>query len=209
MNQFDIEDVDSVRDRDMSAARKQKPKRTWFVRRITDGLVFACEEREAWDILYNTSTWKLGPWAFTFIGCSDGKTYQKVIAESIGEAKRLEPEIAQLEQEFKRYRAAEENLLVNEAVDMDDHDDPINEANIKKILRLRTIADKVDVKLEAAREAYRNVTRNVVNKATDAERVVAEENWKIKRTWPGRVNVMTPDASPEERKRILASMPGA
>lgn len=208
-SQFDIIDVEATKARDMSSgmvAKVKKPKRTWFVKRTGDGFVFACEEREAWDLLNNTSTWRRRD--FVFIGCSDGKTYDRVTKESMGAAKKLEPEIAELELEFNRYRRAEESLLVNEAVDMDDLVDPINAANVTKIKRLRVIMDKIDAKLEAKKREFRTVTSDIVKTAMDAEQKVAEENWKVKRIWPGKVNIMTPAASPEERDRILSAMGG-
>lgn len=203
--------IDDLKGRDLSpgvVARAKAPVPTWFVKRLGDGYIFACEEREAWDIINNHSTWKRHD--FKFIGHSDGKTYKRLCDESMAGAKKLEPEISRLKVEISKYRAAEEKMIIDEAVDMDgDVTDTFNEQNKQKVLRLRKIIDKQDTQLEALETEYNNFTRNVVKRATDAEMQVAIENWKTTRTWPGAVNIYTPAASPAERARILKSMPQA
>lgn len=207
-----IESIEEVRGRDMSNAEVQRasqPKPTWFVKKMwtKNQEVFACEEREAWDLLNNHSTWKRSGSDFQFIGHSDGKTYKKVVDSSIIEVKRLEPEMATIRAEIARYRKAEEHLLVNEAVDMDgDPKDAVNEENKAKVKRLQTIVNKLDDKLEKLETEYRSNTKGIVQKATEAEMKVAIKNWKARRVWPGAVNISTPDANPAERQRILTMM---
>lgn len=200
--------VEDLKGRDLSAAeisRAKAPKPTWFVKRTGDGFIFACEEREAWDIINNHSTWKRHD--FTFIGYSDGKTYKKICDESMAGAVKLEPEINATRIEIEKYRGAEEKLIINEAVDMDgDKEDTGNEENKQKVLRLRKIIAKLDAKLEDLEKRYKNFTSDVVRRATDEEMKIAMKNWKKKHTWPGAVNIITPSASPDERRRILGSM---
>lgn len=187
-------------------ARAKAPKPTWFVKRTGDGMIFACEEREAWDILNNHSTWKRRD--FVFIGYSDGKTYKKFTDESLANAFKLEPEINSLKVEIGKYRAAEEKLVISEAVDMDgDPKDEENESNKQKVLRLRTILEKHETKLEKLEDEYKNFTRDVVRKATEAEMKVAIKNWKKDGpTWPGAVHILTPGVPAQERRRILGAM---
>lgn len=203
--------LDDLRGRDLlpnMMARAKAPKPTWFVKRTGDGMTFACEEREAWDIINNHSRWKRQD--FLFIGYSDGKTYKRIVDESLSESKKLEPQIAAMREEMGKYRAAEEKIIISEAVDMDgDPADAVNEANKQKVLRLRKIMEKQDAKLEVVEKQYRDSTADVVKKATEAEKKVAMENWKKQRVWPGAVHIMTPGVSSRERQRILKAMPQA
>lgn len=200
--------LDDLRGRDLSAAviaRAKAPKPTWFVKRLEDDYIFAVEEREAWDLIYNRSTWKRQD--FKFVGFSDGKTYKKIIDESIAGASKLEPEIAAARTEIEKYRRAEERLIIDEAVDMDgDPEDADNESNKKKVQRLRVIIDKLETKLEKLEKEYRSFTSEVVKTATDAEMKVALRNWTKKKTWPRAVNIHTPGVSGRERDRILGAM---
>src|SRR3954468_14551380 len=96
-------DVEQLKGRDLTPAmmaRESAPKKTWFFQR-GDGLLFPCEEKEAWDICNNRSTWKRRD--FKYIGVSDGTTYQKIVKGALGDAKRLEPELDKIRLELKRY----------------------------------------------------------------------------------------------------------
>lgn len=205
MAELTEEDARSVDLSPAAVARYTKPKRTWFVKRTGDGVVFACEEREAWDIIYNRSTWKRND--FKFIGCSDGKTYFEVAKASLTEARKLEPAIEAKKKEIARYRAQEDKFLMDEVVDMEgDPSDTFNETNKQKVLRMRKITERLDRELESLEKQYHEHTKDVVLRATAAERAVAEANWKKKKIWPRKMNVVTPDAKPDERRAILASM---
>lgn len=194
--------MEDVKSRDMaSMSREAAPKKTWFFQR-GDGMVFACEEHEAWDVVNNKSEWKRRD--FRLLGVSDGTTYAKMVKESIVKAKVLEPELTAMENEIMRFQKAEENLLTSEAVDMDDLEDPVNAANIAKVMRLRKIIEKQRSKLEEKKDTYRKLVSDVVKRATEAELEVARGNIE----WPGAVNIITPNASPQERKKILNIMEG-
>lgn len=199
-------EVEQTRSADMNPAlmqREQSAKKTWFFERGVDGMIFPCEEREAWDIVNNRSEWKRRD--FKLVGVSDGTTYQRIVKESGAQARALEPEIEKLKAEIKRYEDAENNLLVNEAVDMEgDPSDLVNEANKAKVTRLRGIIDRLDTQLEAKELEYKNIVSDVVKRAVAAELEVARGHIE----WPGNVNVITPDASPRERQKILNIMDG-
>ena len=207
------EEVREQRDRELGslAAEATRPKKTWFVKRLTDGMVFACEAREAWDILNNRSTWKLSARDFKFIGVSDGTTYARVAKELMADALRLEPEIEQLKKDIGRYRASEERLIMDEAVDMEgDPKDEYNEGNKQKVLRLRTIIERETDKLEKMEAEHRDATKNIVERAFKAEREVAERNWAEKGPeWPPAMNIITPEArNPQERQEIVNMLGG-
>ena len=204
-----------MRSQDLSPAameRASAPKKTWFFERMMDGMIFACEVREAWEITYNKSTWKRRD--FRLLGTSDGKTYQMISKESLARARVLEPEIEKLKEELSRNMRYEENLVASEAVDMDgDPEDIENEMNKKKVLRFRSIMDKIHAKLDVLETEYRSVVREVVKRATDAELEVARKNQQARidqglpLDWPNRhENILTPDTSPERRDEILGLM---
>lgn len=186
-------------------ARETKPKPTWFVRRLGDGMEFAVEEKEAWDILYNQSSWKRRD--FQFFGYSDGKTYQKIVKESMTTASRLEPLIAAKKAEVQRYISLEDKMMMDEIVDMEgDPSDAVNEANKGKVLRLQKIRTRLEDELEKLETEHRGATAGIVRTATEAEKKVAMKNWKERKTWPDAdLNAITPNASPRERAKILGS----
>lgn len=193
-------------------ARLKAPKKTWFFERMGDGYVFPCEAREAWDICYNRSTWKRRD--FRLLGTSDGKTYNKIVNESMDRANVLEPTIAKKKEELSKYMRAEEKLIMDEAVDMEgDPEDTVNEQNKAKVMRLRGIIDRLHSELDKLEEEYRSVVSDVVKRATDAELEVAKKN-QAKRVkqgleldWPDEdMNIQTPDAEGKKRKKILGIM---
>lgn len=203
--------IDDLKGRDLTSAvvaRAKAAKRTWFVERTGEpkmGEIIAVEEKEAWDMLYNTSQWKRRD--FRFIGCSDGKTYKKMVEESMGTAAKLLPEIDAANTEIEKYRNVEAKLMIDEIVDMDgDPSDVKNEENKNKVIRLRKIITKLEDKLEKLQSEYNNHTANVVRRATAAELEVARANWAEKKVWPGNVNIHTPHVNPQERMRILGAM---
>lgn len=191
------EDIESIKSSDIvRASGAAKANKTWFFER-GDGMIFPAEEIEAWNILNNKSEWMRHD--FKMLGVSDGKTYARIIAESIKDAKRLEPEIAKTAQEIERYRNAEENLIMNEAVDMEYESDIANKINIDKVLRLRGIRERQEKKLETLNADYRAMTSNVVSRAIAAELEVARGHFER----PGRMDIITPDADPEGRQQLV------
>lgn len=208
---------EEVRSQDLSPemmARATAPKKTWFFKRLGDGKVFACEEREAWQIVYNRSTWKRRD--FQLLGTSDGTTYHRITKESMVEAHQLAPEIDKKKAELQRYMDAEEKLVVDEAVDMEgDPADVVNEGNKQKVLRLRTIMDRLHGELDKMEARYREVTATVVKRATDAEMEVAIANQKARVAqgldvdWPDEsLNIQTPAGSHKPRNKILGILEG-
>lgn len=196
----EIEDIKAADLSPAMIARVAAPKKTWFFQR-GDGMIFPCEEREAWDIVYNNSTWKRHD--FKLLGCSSGETYVKIVKESIAQAQKLQPEIDELEKEIKKFRRAEDRLIESEAVDMEDLQDPVNAENVKKVNRLRKIIERLENRLDKLEEEYRENVKNVVKRATAAELEVARGNIEYP---PDDANVLTPNASPKERRRILKVM---
>lgn len=206
-----------MQSQDLSPAmieRSTAPKKTWFFERMGDGKVFACEEKEAWQIVYNKSTWKRRD--FRMLGTSDGTTYNRIVKESMKEAQILAPEIDKKKAELQKYMNSEENLIMNEVVDMEgDPSDTFNEANKQKVLRLRTIMDRIHKELDILEGRYKTVVKDVVQRATNEELEVAKAN-QAKRVaegyeldWPNEnLNIQTPDGSAKPREKILGMLSG-
>lgn len=216
MSNFEEEKA-SVMGQDLSPemmARANAPKKTWFFERMGDGKIFACEEMEAWQICYNKSTWKRRD--FRLVGSSDGTTYNKIVKEMMQEAHQLAPKIEEKKKELLRYQKAEEDLIMNQAVDMEgDPSDKVNEENKGKVLRLRTIMDRIHGELDMLEDRYKEVTASVVKHATEAEIEVAKAN-QAKRIaegldvdWPDQnLNIITPAGSSKPRSKIVGILEG-
>lgn len=212
---FNLDDERTeVMSQDITPAMREqasKPKKTWFFER-GDGKILAVEEREAWQICYNRSTWKRRD--FRLLGTSDGTTYHRIVKESIVEAKVLEPKIAEKNAELERYQKAEENLVINETVDMEgDPSDVVNEENKQKVLRLRKIIDRIHAELDLLEDQYKTVTADIVTQATNAELEVAKKNQAARVAqgldvdWPDEnLNIQTPSGSHKPRKVILSQL---
>lgn len=194
------DEVEQLRSSDMGGGGgKYIPQKTWFFQR-GDGKIFPTYEKEAWEIINNRSEWRRHD--FKILGVSDGTTYEKIVKESMIEARKLEPKIEEKKQELRRYQRAEEKIIENEVVDMEDKDDPDNAAHIAKIMRLRKIMDRIHKELDKLETEYRNATGDVVRRATDAELEAARGNI----VYPQAMNIMTPGVSDAERQRILRTM---
>lgn len=179
-----------------------------------DGMIFAAEEKEAWDICYNKSNWKRHD--FKLLGTSDGTTYHRIVKESIGRAKELEPQIAAKKDELSKYMRAEEKLIMDEAVDMEGSpEDKVNESNKQKVLRLRGIMERLHGELDTLEDEFKNISSDIVKRATAAELEVARKNQQARvdakqdLDWPDPdANIITPDTNDKGRRKILGIMEG-
>lgn len=192
-----------MRTTDLAGMGKRAPQKTWFFKR-GDGMIFAAEAREAWDIINNRGNWRRHD--FKLLGCSDGKTYERVVREKRAEADALQPELVRMRTQLERYRKAEERLMVDEAVDEDDLTDPVNAENVAKLKRLQGLIERFEKKLAKKEKEYRDLTKNVTQQAFDAELKVARKN-PIE--YPPAMNIITPGATPRRRKRVLDLLEGA
>lgn len=223
MNEQHEKEVEDIRSSDMTPAMMEqasRPKKTWFFERFREGdkghMIFPCEEREAWEIVYNNSTWKLSKNNFRLLGTSDGSTYQRIVRESLSKAREIEPIIVKKKEEMSKYMRAEENLIMNEVVDMEgDPSDATNEENKKKVLRLRAIIDRLHEELDKLEEEFRHISSDIVKRATAEELEVAKKNQAARieqglgLDWPDPdANIITPDVDDRGRNKILSIMSG-
>lgn len=208
---------EDVMARDLSGAdmeRAKAPKKTWFFKRLGDGSIIATEALEAWQICFNKSNWKRRD--FQLLGTSDGKTYLRLVQESMTEARKLEPVINAKKAELDRYQKSEENLIMNEAVDMEgDPSDKFNEENKLKVLRLRKIQDRIHAELDELEPKFKDLVKNAINHATEAELAVAMKNQEERLAqgldvdWPEYdLNIITPESNQQGRSKIIGLIGG-
>lgn len=216
--------VEDMRGHDLSPAMVEKEtraKKTWFFERMGDGKIIAAEQREAWDICYNKSNWKRRD--FKLLGTSNGQTYTKIVRESMSRVQQLRPQVEAKRVELQKYMQSEENLITNEAVDMEgDPADTENEKNKLKVLRLRKIIDRINGELDILEDELQKHVCEVVSLAFAAELEVAKENQaqRIKNCdntenpsacldWPDKnLNIKTPAGSHKPREQILGILGG-
>lgn len=202
-----MQTIDELKQQDLSSAsiaRETAPKKTWFIKR-GDGMIFACQEAEAWGLFENRTNWMRRD--FKMLGCSDGTTYAKIIRESTGKSAALLEEINRLESEMARYRKTEEKMVFEDLIDPNGTD-PESAADRAKIKRVREIISGYEEKLVQLNDDYRNITRNINQQAFDAELAIARANTKTRGRveYPTNANIVTPGASPKERRKILRAM---
>ncbi len=200
-------DIDELKAQDISSgmiARETAPKKTWFIER-GDGLIFACQETEAWGLFENRTNWMRRD--FKILGVSDGTTHARVIRESAGNSKQIMEDIKRLETDLARYRKTEERMVFDDLIDPEGTD-PAQEVDRAKIKRVRTIIAEYDEKLLKLNEDYKNITKNIVQTAFDAELAVARANQKARGRveYPTNQNIITPGASPKQRRKVLKAM---
>ncbi len=193
-------DPEQQKSSDLAGAKTTIGK-TWFIERIGDGYIFACEETEAGEIIYNRTNWTRRD--YKIIGVSDGTVYKKTLAESKAKSAQILGEIEALEKELTMYRKTEERMVFSDLVDPNDTDPKTLPAR-EKLQKLRAIIKGYTDKIEAKNTEYTRVTKTILTTAFDAELAVARGH--IER--PRNMNIITPGATPEERQKIISKMQG-
>ena len=155
------------------------PIPVWFVER-GDGMIFACQEAEAWNLIANPSTWARRD--FKFIGHSDGRTFAKIKSTGTSECARLQAEKKALEDQLERLVKTEDRLLFDELLD-DEHE---------KVKHVRKLKENLHAKLDPIEDELKNFVKNLNQRAFDAELAVArknaEENGGVKK--PRNMNII-------------------
>ena len=188
-----MEDKEKQKEADISPIMSQmnKPRKTWFIQR-GDGKILPMEELEAWKTLTNRSNWVRHD--FKIIGVSDGTTYLKVINESKAKSESIRQEIAQLETELNKYRKTEERFVFDELLSLNDD----------KVVKVKAIIKEYSDKIEILDKELLTMTTDVAKTAFDAELKVAIDSGN--REFPTNHDIITPNASPQERQKILANL---
>jgi hypothetical protein len=167
---------------------QSKATNTWFFER-GDGFVFACEEAEAWGIMFNKSNWKRND--FSLIGMSDGKTYYKIIREGNIEAEDLRQSRSKISSNLMRYKETEERLRFSELLPEDN----------EKVILVAKLIEEQQEKLVEVDEKLKNFNKYLIKKAFDAELELARGN----KVLPRNFDVMTPVES--DRNQIISNLP--
>lgn len=186
--------IEELKNQDLSPqmiAKFTKPKKTWFIKRVGDGKIFAMEEQEAWNTLTNRSGWVRTD--FRIVGVSSGETYYKIVKEAKGKSQKIRLEIEAIEREANKYRKTEERFVFEELLDPTD----------EKVKKVRAIIMKYDKELEKKNKEYLAMTSEVAKTAFEAELAVARKN---PRTFPNNQDIITPGANSRERTKIINKM---
>lgn len=194
-------DQEEQKNADLAEAKATKIGKTWFIKRLGDGYVFACEENEASEIMYNRGNWMRRD--FKIIGVSDGKRFQEVIAESGSKANAVLAEVQELEVGLQRYRQTEERMIYTDLIDPNDTSESTKEGR-DRLQKLRDIINGYLEKIEAKNEEYKALTTGIRKLAFEEELKIALGH--IER--PRNKNIITPGATPTERRKIVGKMQG-
>lgn len=167
--------------------QSSKPTKTWFFERTGDKFIFACDEAEAWAILYNRGNWMRRD--FKMLGVSDGTTYFDIIKNSKQEARELFETKKRLQSDLQRYVATEEKLVFQ---DLKDDTDPMVIKVKEKIGELQLKVDEIDTQLK-------DINKTIIEKAFNAELEKARGNFEQ----PSNHDVITPAGN---REKILTNL---
>lgn len=190
--------MDDQKDKDLSpamVASETKPTKTWFIER-GDGMIFACKESEAWELLKNRTNWMRND--FKIVGVSDGMTYAKSVSASRIKADSLRVEVDSLLPDVEKYKQTEKKLIYEDLVDPTDTS-PATEADREKLSKVRSIIQKLEVTINAKRKELFEAEKNINQTAFNAELEVARGHIE----YPSNQNVITPGASPMERAELV------
>jgi hypothetical protein len=162
-----------------------KVQKTWFFER-GDGFIFACDEREAWNLLNNRTNWMRRD--FKMLGVSSGETYVEVLKSSQQEAQTLIKAIADLKHQEKRVLEAEDKMRFDDFVADDD----------PKLLRAVALRQKTQKELAEKEAQLANINQDITQKAFAAELAKARGNFEQ----PRNFDVITPNEA--DRNKILS-----
>jgi len=162
-----------------------KISKTWFIQRGSNpDDIFACDEQEAWGLFQNRNNWMRRD--FKMIGTSDGSTYYKTIQESKSEVLQAQNELSSLSRDIARYLETKDNLKFKELTPDTD----------EKMIRVDTLINELQCKIDSKNEIVRNAQKFVVDKAFKAELEKARGNIEQ----PKHFDVFTPHGN---RDKIL------
>lgn len=164
-----------------------KVGKTWFLER-GDGKIFACEEREAWNTLFNRSNWQRSD--FKIIGVSDGKTYVEAIRNASNDRVKTDALIAQKSTELTRYLNTLDKFKFEELLEDKD----------EKVVRVKGIIEGIKKEIEELNKQFSKGYQSVVDRAFKEELEKARGHIE----YPSNQSVSTPHGS---RDVILRNLP--
>jgi len=161
-------------------------KRTYFFER-GDGFILACEENEAWGLLRGQGNWARRD--FTFLGSSDGQTYQRIIRDGKKDNEDLKAEIETLKRDVNRYLKTLEKFKFDDLLDDTD----------SKVIKANEIISRLEKALEDKQKEFNGFAKMLNKKAFNAELEIAKQN----KTIPSNQDIITPGATDSYRNSII------
>lgn len=143
---------------------QSKPTKTWFIKRIGDGKIFATDELDAWNLLTDKSKWRRHD--FEIVGVSNGQTYFKIIRNGGVEMSELLEEKNKLVSDIQKYTQVEDRMRFTEL--RDDTDEAMIKVN-KILTDLKGKLKEVDSKIQ-------NFNQDLHNRAFEAELEIARNH---------------------------------
>ena len=164
-----------------------KPEKTWFFKR-GDGMVFACNEIQANEIMRNRTNWMRRD--FKMLGTSDGTTYKRVKDEERKKIVGMKEELKELNVSLSKYLKTLERFKFDELLDDTD----------PKVIRANELIKELENKIDERENVLKNAAKIIEQKAFDAEFEIA--NGKLE--MPSDINVVTPES--KDREKILKAL---
>lgn len=150
-----------------------KQQKTWFFEK--NGEPFAVNEKEAWELVSNKSTWRTRD--IKMIGCSDGTAYYNTVKDAGSRRTELKGIVDALKLKLNKLIAAHDKLMFEEF--LDDKNERVQRA--KKL-----IAD-VETELEPLDEELKSLSSGLIRKAFEAELEAARNNKEMPRNFDVQV----------------------
>lgn len=162
-----------------------KIEKTWFLER-EDNSIIAVGEVEAYSLLHPT---QMGAKRYKIVGVSDGRVYVEVMKNAGKEKSALETRVRTLSTDITRYLNTLDKFKFEELLEDTD----------PKVIRVKEIMSKLQAEIDIANEGLANIQKLVVDKAFNAELVVA----KGKIEQPRNFDVFTPGGNSDKVLRAL------
>lgn len=126
--------------------------------------MFATDEKEAFSLLTENSRWRAQD--IKMVGASDGQTYAKIINESKQTTVDLTEKVAELKKTLNKYIGGHDKLRFEQFAEEDD----------PRVVRAKELIDATQEKIAPLEDELKDIKKNIVQKAFDAELEKARGN---------------------------------
>lgn len=167
--------------------KASQPRKTWFFER-GDGFIFACDEAEAWGLLYNRNNWMRRD--FKMLGMSDGTTYYDTVKNAKKEVAEMTQQRAELDSDYQKFLKTEERLRFEE----------LREDTDEMVIRVKGKLKELSDKIQEIDLQLKNVNKMIVDKAFNAELEKARGNIIS----PSNHDIITPNTG--DREKVLSNL---
>jgi polyhydroxyalkanoate synthesis regulator phasin len=129
---------------------------TWWFEG-NDRKPFPAEEKEAFEIMTNRSSWKRHD--LRLIGYSDGSAYNEIIRSAGTKARDLGEKVAEIKKDLNRYIAGHDKLRFE---DMAEETDP-------RVVRAKKMIEELQAQVDPLEEELKSLRTNLIGTAFSAE----------------------------------------